>query len=109
MSKKLSSKESADSMYALNDFKKKYGTRFKASLFVKNTGSFDSQFYKDVQIYIGKGQYTDANMPYIDIENLRNYDCAYVKMRFFESSLVIDIHEDNGIYEIEVVPNGKAD
>lgn len=93
-----------ESVNALNTLQDRCGHVFEASVFVNETGSFEKKHYRNIGIYIGRGQYSDSNMPYIVIDGIGSYDAAYSSMKLYDDILVIRVNDKSGIYEIEVVP-----
>ncbi len=101
MSRKLSWEEMSESISAANMLRQEYGGAFKAT--VRKKENHGKNYFDDIDVFITHGKYDDANMPCIYIDDLGDYDCAYVRMKYSAGCLTIYSNDT----EIDIMPDDK--
>ena len=96
MSKKLTFEEMGMSVSAANQLRNEYGQSFDATICKYKYGN---KTFSDEMVFIGYGQYNNANMPNIKVGDY-SYDCAYVKMKYNDGCLTIYLDD----MQIDILP-----
>ena len=104
--------EMCTSIETANNLRNECGVKFNAKVIVKHTEREMSQYF-DCGIYIGHGQYSDHNMPYINVEwpsdkgdlYYDSYNCQYVKIKScgHKAITIYSKTKDDEKIEIDVV------
>ena len=84
------------SVSAANQLRNEYGQSFDATICKYKYGN---KTFSDEMVFIGHGQYNNANMPNIKVGDY-SYDCAYVKMKYNDGCLTIYLDD----MQIDILP-----
>lgn len=95
---KLNLEEKAQSIDCVNRIREEFGKQFDAYVTVKLMQNYKATiFQKKRKVVIGRGQYADANIPFVQIDwplefedrLYSTYDCGYVNMKYISTGNMV--------------------